>query len=135
MGFHKGQVSVEIVIMAGIMMVVLFTVFFVNQHLEGMWAVQKQRLEASAAANQLAAAINQAAAGGNGTRVAFSNSVGPDVTNLTVYGGRSVRAYYAYGGFYSVSLVTNQTNITGPVQLNAEVTLLNQNGTVGVLGG
>ena len=75
---QRGQVSVEIVIIAGVMLTVLFTIFYVNQHLEASWSSQKERLEAGAAADQVALAINRAAAGGNTTRILFRNSVGQD---------------------------------------------------------
>jgi len=132
MAREKGHLSVEIVVIAGVMMMVLFTIFYVNQHLQAAWAVQKQKLEASAAANQIAIAINRAAAGGNTTRIAFNNHVGADVVNITVYGGRSVRAYYSEGGFYSVPLVTNQTNISGAIPLNTEIMVENKNGLVSI---
>jgi uncharacterized protein (UPF0333 family) len=128
----RGQLSVEMVIIAGVMMLMLFTIYFANQHLRAAWETQKQRLQAGAAANQLAIAINRAAAGGNSTKVFFTNRVGQDVVNVTIYGGRSVRAYFAQGGFYSVSLVTNNTNVSGPVPLNRGIIVANSNDTIRV---
>ena len=129
MGAQKGQISIEIVVIAGVMMAVLFTIFFVNRHLEDSWGVQKQRLEAGAAADQAALAINRAAAWGDSARILYHNAAGPDVTNISVYAGRSLRAYYREGGFYSVPLATNQTNISS-VPLNRDIVVENRNGTI-----
>jgi len=129
---EKGQLSVEIVIIAGVMMMVLFAVVFVNDHLRSAWELQKQKLQASAAVSQVAIAINRAAAGGNTTRIVFDNVVGSSITNMSLYGGRSLRAYYVLGGFYSVPLVTNQTSAIGGIPLNREITVENIGGTISI---
>ncbi len=129
MGAQKGQVSLEIVVIAGVMISVLFAVFYVDRHLGASWEVQKQRLEAGAAADQAALAINRAASWGDSARILFHNAAGPDVTNISAYAGRSLRAYYKEGGFYSVSLVTNQTSFTA-VPLNRDILVENTNGTI-----
>ena len=130
----RGQVSLEIVATAAVMLVVLFTMLLVNQHLQALWEVQKEQLEASAAANQLAIAINRAAAGGNSARILFSNDVGPDVTSITIYNGKSVRAYFRQGGFYAVAIVSSNMNVSGTVPLNQEIAVQNSNGTISVQG-
>ena len=130
---RHGQVSLEIVATAAVMLVLLFTMLLVNQHLQAIWEVQKEQLEASAAANQLAIAINRAAAGGNSTRVLLFNSAGPDVANISTYEGKSVRAYFVQGGFYAVPIVTSDTNISA-VPLNQEIAVVNANGTISVQG-
>ena len=128
----RGQVSLEIVATAGVMLMLLFTMLLVNQHLQGIWDVQKQQLEASAAANQLAIAINRAAAGGNSTRLLFSNEVGPDITNISIYDGKAVRAYFSQGGVYSVAIVSSDVNVSGNVPLDQEIAVQNSNGTISV---
>ncbi len=128
----RGQLSVEMVIIAGVMMFMLLAIYMVNQHLRSAWETQKQWLEAGAAANQLAIAVNRAAAGGNSTTISFINSVGQDVTNMTIYEGRSVRAYFSQGGFYSVSLVTNRTNAQHGIPLNRGIIVVNNNDTVSI---
>ena len=64
----KAQMSVELVITVGIMVMLLIVMFLVNNTLASQWALQKQDLEASAAANQVAMAMNMAAAGGTARR-------------------------------------------------------------------
>lgn len=130
-----GQLSVEMVIIAAVMVGLLLSMFLVNENLRSGWEGQKESLEASTAANQLAIAINKAVAGGNGTAIAFSNIVGTDVTNMSVYDMRSVRAYYLSGGYYSAPLVTNNTNVTGAIPLNQGIIVRNIEGQITVEAG
>ncbi len=126
----SGQVSVEMVIVSAIMVSLLLAMLLINSNLRASWDEQKQSLEATAAASQVAMAANRAAAGGDGTRISFVNSVGADVTRIIVFDNRAVRAYYSRGGYASIPLVTNNTNITGNVSLNQQIAVYNIGGTV-----
>ncbi len=113
----------------------LLAMFLVNENLRSGWEEQKESLEASIAANQLAIAINKAVAGGNGTAVTFANAVGADVTNMSIYDWRSVRAYYIAGGYSSAPLVTNNTNVTGAIPINQGIIIRNIEGQITVEAG
>ena len=126
---RHGQLSVELVIVAAVMVGLLLAMFLVNDHLSNAWEDQKQSLEAGAAANQAALAINRAVAGGNGTQISFDNSVGQDVVSVAIFDRRSVRAYYIYGGYASAPIVTNNTNITA-VPINRKVAVKNIEGRI-----
>jgi len=56
----KGQVSVELIIITSVMAALLLLMLMVNNSLQQSWGVQKQVLEATAAANQVAIAMNRA---------------------------------------------------------------------------
>ena len=135
MSGNRAQIAPEAVLIAGVMLFLLLAMFIVSAHLGQQWNVEKQRLEASAAANSLARTINTVAAGGNGASVYFLNSVGPDVANMTIYQSRSLRAYYNEGGFESVALVTNDTNMSAAtIPLNVNLWLNNTGGKVYISG-
>jgi hypothetical protein len=126
----SGQISVEMVILASVMVGLLLVIFLVNDHLNTSWEQLKQNMEASSAAGQVALAINRAASSGNGTQVAFLNRVGPDVTRVEIFNQRSVRAHYLAGGFASAALVTNNTNFSGDIPVNQLVVVRNIGGTI-----
>jgi|GEM_PF-1724959 len=128
----RGQISTELIMVISMMVALLLVVLLVNINLQLGWAEEKQSLEASAAANQLALAINRAAAGGSSTKISFTNTVGPDVTNVSVFDKRSVRAHYAIGGYASAGLVTNNTNIAAQVPINRQITVINTGGVITV---
>ena len=128
-----GQIAPEAVVIAGVMLFLLLAMYTVSVNLQQQWDRQRQSLQAEAAASDLAQAINTVAAEGDGTSLLYFNSAGPEVTNVSVYQFRSLRAYYKAGGFVSVALVTNQTN-SSFIPLNADVWLNNTNGTVCVSG-
>lgn len=134
-GMKKAQMSVELVITVAIMVSLLIVMYIVNDSLRGAWESQQQRLQASAATNQVAMAINAAAAGGDGTQVRFTNSVGPDVRNMSIYMSRAVEAYAASGISYSTPIVTNNTNMPGTIPINQEVAVVNTNGVITVEAG
>ncbi len=134
-GWERGQVAPEAVLIAGVMMFLLLAMYAVSVNLGQQWAGQKQSLEATAAANSLAQAINRVAAGENGTMLHYFNSAGPDVANMSIYHLRSLRAYYKAGGFASVALATNGTDAGGSaIPLNAYLWLNYTNGTVYIAG-
>lgn len=118
------------VVIAAVMIGLLLAMFLVNEHLSSSWEQERESLQAGAAADRVALAINRASAGGNGTVISFANMVGPDVTNMSIYDGRSVRAYYLAGMYVSSPLITNRTNATGGIPLNQEVVARNVNGTI-----
>lgn len=131
----RAQVAPEAVLIAGVMMFLLLAMFAVSEHMRQQWDAERQSLQASSAANALAQQINLVAAGGNGTSVQYFNSAGGDITNMSIYNLRSLRAYYREGGFVSVALVTNNTNMSSPtIPLNVELWLNNTNGTVYIAG-
>src|SRR3989344_2671829 len=130
-----GQVAPEALLIAGVMMFLLLAMYAVSEHLRQQGDAQRQSLQASSAANALAQQINSVAAGGNGTSVQFFNSAGGDVVNMSIYNLRSLRAYYKEGGYVSVALVTNNTNMSSPtIPLNVNLWLNNTNGTVYIAG-
>jgi len=126
----QGQVSVEMVIISSVMIGLLLAIFIVNDHLSNSWEEQKQGLEASSAANQVALAINRVSATGSGTQVSFLNRVGVDVTRIEIFNQRSVRAYYLNGRYSSAALVTNNTNFTDGIPTNQLVVVRNINGVI-----
>lgn len=130
MGKTRAQLSVELVIIATVMVGLLLAMYIVNDSLRTSWEDSRQMLLASSAATQAAMAINRAAAGGNGTKITFFSSASPDVASLSVFDLRSVRAYTLSGRFASAPLVTNNTNFTAGIPLNSQVTLVNYNGQV-----
>ena len=131
----KAQLSVEMVIIAAVMIGLLLAMFLVNENLRSGWEGQKESLEASTAANQLAIAINKAVAGGNGTSITFANLVGADVTNMSIYDSRSVRAHYIAGSYSSAPLVTNNTNVTGDIPINQGIIIRNIDGKITIEAG
>ena len=131
----KAQIAPEAVVIAGVMMFLLLSMYAVSVNLRAQWDEQKQSLEASAAASSLAQAINRVAAGENGTTMHYFNSAGPDVANMSIYQLRSLRAYYKAGGFASVALATNMTNTSAQtIPLNSYLWLNYTNGTVHISG-
>lgn len=130
-----GQVAPEAVMIAGVMVFLLLAMYVVSVHLTEQWGVEKQRMQATAAANSLAQAVNSVAAAGNGSSMPYFNAAGPDVANMTIYQLRSLRAYYREGGFVSVGLVTNRTSISSSgIPLNVDLWLNNTNGIVYIAG-
>ena len=130
--FAIGQLSVEMVVISAAMIMLLLAIYLLNNDLQLAWSEQKGSLDASNAANGLALAMNKAAAGGNGTIVAFPNLVGPEVTSMSIYNLRVVRAYHSSGGFSSAPLVTNKTNVSGSIPLNQELFVRNSEGWISV---
>ncbi|MFA6489276.1 MAG: hypothetical protein WCT52_01195, partial [Candidatus Micrarchaeia archaeon] len=131
----RGQVSVELVIITSVMVGLLLVMLLVNNSLQTSWNSERQILEATSAASQVALAINRAAAGGDGTTISFINTVSPDVTRMEVFDRRTVRAYYKIGGYASSALVTNSTNISGNISLNTQLIIANTNGTITLTNG
>ena len=131
----KGQVSVELIIITAVMASLLLLMLMVNNSLQQSWGAQKQVLEATAAANQVAIAMNRAAAGGDGTTVSFMNTVSPDITSIQIFDKRTVRAYYSEGGYASAALVTNDTNVSGSVPINRQVIVSNNGNTINLISG
>ena len=132
---EKGQIAPEAVLIAGVMLFLLLATYAISVHLSRQWDGERQRLQASVAANNLARAINLVAAGGHGTSLYYFKSAGPDVANMGIYHLRSLRANYTAGGFASVPLVTNETNTGGSsIPLNAYLWLNNTNGRVYIAG-
>ncbi|MEM4633908.1 MAG: hypothetical protein QW275_02015 [Candidatus Anstonellaceae archaeon] len=125
-----GQISVEMVIISSAMIGLLLVMFVVNDFLNSSWEELKQSMQASAAADQVAHAINLASAGGNGTSISFFNRVGPDVVRIEVFGKRSIRAYYTAGGYASAALVTNNTNFNSDIPINQIVVFQNSGGII-----
>ncbi len=126
----RGQVSTEVVLICAVMLFFLLAIYLSNEHMRQQTLELGRRLQASAAANQLALAVDKAASGGDGARVPLFNSVGTDVKNVTIYDGRAVRAYYRGGGYVSVPLSTNQTSSLEVVPINEEIVVRNSNGTI-----
>lgn len=127
----KGQSSVELVVIASVMLGLLAAMYLVNENLRQSWEEQRQSIQASEAASKVARAINAVAAGGNGTQFYFRNLVGADVANMSVFDRQSVRAYHVSGGFSSAQISTNNTNITA-IPINAGMLITNRNGLVSV---
>jgi len=140
MSGKRAQIAPEAVLIAAVMLFLLLAMYIVSAHMSQQWDVEKQRMEASSAANALALEINSVAAGGNGTTAYYFNSAGPDVASMTIYQGRSLRAGYKEGGFESVALVTNRTKVgtnlllNNAIPLNAYLWLNNSDDTVNIAG-
>jgi len=131
MAKSRAQLIPESVVVIALLMFVLMMVLIANKQFEFQSAQLQQQLQASTAATQMASAINKVAAAGDGAQVSFYNSVGPSVTSMQFFGGRSLQASYAAGGYVSVPLVTNKTsNISGAISINRQVIVKNSNGTV-----
>jgi hypothetical protein len=126
----RGQLTVEMVVIAAIMIGLLVGMFLVNEYLSTSWEAQKESFEASSAASGLAMAINRAAAGGDGTIITRWNRVGTDIVNMSIYDHRSVRAYYFAGSYSSAPLITNNTNVAGAIPINQMLLIKNRNGTI-----
>lgn len=124
-----GQLSVEMIVVLAAMVMLLLSIYVLNQHLSLQWEEQRQSLEASAAARKVAIAINQAWVGGNGTQITFYNSAGPTVTRISIAYSRTVRAYYSLGGYSSYPLVTGSTNMTD-LPLNSTIAIRNINNVI-----
>ena len=91
------------------MLMFLLISMLINNSLETQSRETRQQLQASAAANQLALAINRVAAAGDGTQISFFNTAGPDVVSMDIFVGRSLQAGYSAGGYVTVPLSTNKT--------------------------
>lgn len=129
-----GQISVEMSILTAIMVGVLLVILLANELLKTSWEEQRERMMASSAANKVAFAINQAVAGGNGTTIIFTNNVGPDVSGMSIYNNRSVRASYLLGGFSSVPVVTSNLG-SYEVPINSELVVRNVGGRISIEAG
>jgi len=114
------------------MMILLLVMYLVNDSLRLSWAGQKETLEASTAANQVALAINRAVAGGDGTVILFTNTVSASVSNITISPPRAVHAATSGGMASSTPIITNNTNISGRIPLNSEIVVRNIGGVITV---
>jgi hypothetical protein len=117
------------------MVILLMAMYIVNNMLSSTWDYQKQGLEASSAANQMALAINRAVAGGNGTQIKFNNHVGASVVNVTINPPRTVSANTTDGLWSSTPIITNSTSASGPLPINREVVVRNVDGVIFVAEG
>ncbi len=108
----RAQIVPESVAVVILMMAFLLAMYMVNQNLEAQSASLKQQMQAGNAANQMASAINRVAAEGDGSQMSFFNSVGPAVSAMDIFSGRSLRAYTASCSYVSVPLATNKTSIS-----------------------
>ena len=131
---HPGQISAELMITVSAMMTLLLVMYLVNDSLRLTWDSQKERLEASTAANQVALAINRAVAGGDGTVVSFNNKVSASIANMTI-SSRSVHADTNHGMGSSTPIVTNNTAVSGVIPLNREIAVRNTGGVITVSEG
>ena len=129
---QMGQISVELMITVSSMVTLLLVMYIVNDSLRLTWEGQKERLEASTAANQVALAINRAVAGGDGTVVSFSNKVSASIANMSVSSSRAVRADTYRGMSSTTAIITNNTNISGLIPINKEIVVRNTGGTITV---
>ena len=130
MGNRLGQISAELMVTVSAMVLLLLVMYLVNQSLQQTWDGEKQVLEASSAANQVAIAINRAVAGGDGTQVRLNNFVGGSIANVTISPPRAVTAFTWNGYSSSTPIVTNNTNITGNITINQEIVVGNTGGTI-----
>ena len=121
----------ELIVVVSVMVGLLLAMYMANNFLSVSWETQRQALQASTATEQVALAINRAVAAGNSTTIVMKNYVGPDITNMTVYDGRSVRAYYIQGGYSSSALITNLAVVTNSaIPLNRDIAIINRGGTI-----
>lgn len=112
------------------MVALLLVMYIVNDSLRLTWAAQKERLEASTAANQAALAINRAVAGGDGAVISFGNMVGTSISSMTISPPRAVRADTKSGMASSTPIITNNTNIPGNISLNRQIVVRNIGGVI-----
>ena len=112
------------------MMTLLLVMYLVNDSLRTTWDAQKESLEASTAANQVALAINRAVAGGDGTVVSFNNMAGTSIANMSISPPRSVRAETYQGMWSSTPIITNNTNVSGLMPMNKEIVVRNIGGII-----
>ncbi|MFA5930497.1 MAG: hypothetical protein WC861_06455 [Candidatus Micrarchaeia archaeon] len=129
-GRHLGQISAELMITVSAMIALLLAMYIVNDSLRATWDGQKERLEASTAANQVALAINRAVAGGDGTVVTFNNMASASIANITIINQRAVLAETYRGMGSSTPIITNNTNISGLVPMNREIAVRNIGGVI-----
>jgi hypothetical protein len=142
---RKAQIAPETVLIMGIMMFFLLSMFLVNIHIEDSWNGLRGSLEASSAASRMAQQINQVAQGGDGASYTTFNSAPLSVSNMTIFAGRALRANYEYGGYVSIPLATDSVIIldqlllpdpgqsyseANNISLNKDLLLNNVNGTV-----
>ena len=132
---RSGQISAELMVTVSSMMLLLIVIYMVNGSLQSIWDGQKGRLEASTAANQVALAINRAAAGGDGTQIKFNNYVGSNVANITISPPRAVHAETVGGMAASAPIITNNTDIPAPIPFNHDIVVRNNGGTITVEAG
>ena len=121
-------------------MVLLLVMYLVNDMLRFTWAGQREILEASTASNQVALAINRAAAGGDGTVISFNNKVSTSISKITISPPRAVRAEtnrstVSINGTNqsmasSTPIITNNTNISGSIPMNREIVVRNIGGVI-----
>ncbi|MEM4348092.1 MAG: hypothetical protein QXN37_00800 [Candidatus Anstonellaceae archaeon] len=124
----KGQLSVELVVIAAVMAFILFIIYIANQNLQALWERQKQLLEAGSVANKLALAINRAAAGGNSTKIFLSTTASENIVDISVK-GQFVTVRYSANGLYSVPLTTNMTQ-SSSVPLNTQIIIENRDNVI-----
>lgn len=127
-----GQISAELMITVSSMMALLLVMYLVNDTLRFTWEGQKERLEASTAANQVALAINRAVAGGDGTVISFRNSVSTSIANVTISPPRAVRAETLRGLWSSTPIITNSTNVSGTIPIDRDIVVRNVGGVITV---
>jgi len=135
MGRNAGQISAELMITVSAMVLLLLVMSIVNGTLQSTWNGQKERLEASTAANQVALAINRAVAGGGGTQIKFNNYVGGGIMNITIAPPRAVSAVTWNNISSSTPIITNNTNITGGILMNQEIVVRNDGGVITIAAG
>jgi hypothetical protein len=126
----KAQVSIELVMMAAMALGILLVIYLSNNMVSSSWENEKQRIEASFAADRMALSIGRAVAGGDGTVVRFFNRVGPDIVGFNLTYNRSISVRTVGGLRHSAPLVTSNISAPGGIPANAEITITNSNGQI-----
>jgi hypothetical protein len=126
----KAQMSLELAVMASVMLLLLLAVLIANDSFASSWERQKQKLQASAAADRLSAQIDRAAAFGNGTAISYFNKVGKDVSNMSISEGRSVLVYTVSDVSASATPFPLNVSAPGGIPLNEELMIRNANGVI-----
>ena len=130
----NAQVSIELVMVATMALGILLVIYIANNMISSSWENEKQKIEASFAADRIALQVGRAVAGGDGTTVRFFNRVGNDVSGISLLYNRSISATTVSNLRYSAPLVTSDVEAPGGIPLNAEIRITNSNGRISIEG-
>jgi hypothetical protein len=126
----KAQVSIELVMMAAMALGILLVIYLSNNMAASSWESEKQKIEATFAADRLALSVGRAVAGGDGTTIRYFNRVGPDIVGFSLTYNRSISVRTISNLTHSAPLVTSNITAPGGIPMNAEIAITNSNGQI-----
>ena len=128
------QVSVELVMVTTMALGILLVIYISNNMISSSWENEKQKIEASFAADRVSLQVARAVAGGDGTSVRFFNRVGNDVSRVELLYNRSISATTMSNLKHSSPLVTSDVEAPGGIPINSEIKITNSNGHITIEG-